>query len=334
MGYDIYGLGLSDHVMSAELAVIIVSWNTRELTLDALRTLYADVETNGPDAKVWVVDNASTDGSPAAIRAQFPQARLVTSDTNLGFAGGNNHALRLMGFAEQSATADEALPKAVYLLNSDTRTYPGATNTLFTALFVLPQAGVVGARLSYEDGSFQHSAFRFPGLGQLIVDLFPVPGRFYESAFNGRYPLQNFLGDRPFAVDHTLGATMMLRREVIQQTGLFDETYFMYCEEIDWSIRIRRAGWEIYCVPAAHVTHLSGQSTRQARPESIVNLWRSRIKLFEAHYPPFKLALARQIIRLGMRRKIASARQALVNGNMTLDEHNALIQAYRTVQTL
>jgi N-acetylglucosaminyl-diphospho-decaprenol L-rhamnosyltransferase len=332
MGYDICGLGFSDRVMSIELAVIIVSWNTRELTLDALRTLYVDLDANGPEAEVWVVDNASTDGSPAAIRAQFPQVRLITSDTNLGFAGGNNHALRLMGFAEQAATGH--LPKAVYLLNSDTRTHPGATSTLFTALFTLPQAGVVGARLSYEDGSFQHSAFHFPGLGQLIVDLFPVPGRLYESAFNGRYPLRNFLGDKPFAVDHTLGATMMLRREVIQQTGLFDETYFMYCEEIDWSIRIRRAGWEIYCVPAAQVTHLSGQSTRQVRPESIVNLWHSRIKLFEAHYSPFKLALARRIIRLGMRRKIAAARQALANGTVTIDEQNALIQAYRTVQTL
>ena len=85
--------------MPADLAVVIVSWNTRALTLDALRTLYSDLEAHGPEnTEVWVVDNASTDGSGNAIREQFPRVKLVISERNLGFAGGNNHALRLMGF--------------------------------------------------------------------------------------------------------------------------------------------------------------------------------------------------------------------------------------------
>jgi GT2 family glycosyltransferase len=318
------------------LAVVIVSWNTRDLTLDALHTLYADLDANGPATEVWVVDNASTDGSADAIRTQFPQVRLVASDTNLGFAGGNNHALRLMGFSDQAGASspDHDLPAAVYLLNSDTCTHPGATRTLHDALFSLPRAGVVGARLTYGDGSFQHSAFHFPGLSQLLVELFPLPGRLYESTFNGRYPRSSYQGREPFPVDHTLGATMMLRREVIQQTGLFDEQYFMYCEEIDWSMRIRRAGWEIYCVPAAHVTHLGGQSTGQVRPQSVVNLWRSRIKLFETHYSPLKLKLARWIIWLGMRRQIAETQRAFAAGRLSSDTRDALIDAYRTVQNL
>jgi len=193
---------------------------------------------------------------------------------------------------------------------------------------------VVGAQLAYGDGSFQHSAFRFPGLGQLIVDLFPVPGRLHESAFNGRYPRQRYASGKPFPVDHTLGAAMMLRREAILQTGLFDEGYFMYCEEIDWSIRIRQAGWEIYAVPAARVIHLAGQSTAQIRPQSVLNLWRSRIRLFEKHYPPARLWLARRIIRLGMRRQIALAQRAYATGELSMQERDALIDAYRTVQTL
>ncbi len=318
--------------MTADLAIIIVSWNTRDLTLDALRTLYADLDAHGPDAAVWVVDNASSDGTPDAIREQFPRARLVASDTNLGFAGGNNHALRLLGFGDRKAPPDG--PKAVYLLNPDTRTRPGATRALYDALLSLPDAGVVGARLSHADGSFQHSAFGFPGLRQLIVDLFPVPGRLHDSRFNGRYPRHLYEAGAPFPVDHTLGATMMLRAEVIAQTGLFDEQYFMYCEEIDWSKRIRRAGWEIYCVPAAHVVHLAGQSTGQIRPQSIVNLWRSRLLLFEKHDPPLKRAFARQIIRWGMRRKIAETRRAFAAGDLSTTERDALIDAYRTVQTL
>lgn len=323
--------------MAADLSVIIVSWNTRDLTLDTIRTLVQDLAEHGPEAEVWVVDNASSDGTPDAVRQQFPQVKLVASDKNLGFAGGNNCALRQIGFSDtpgsNSASAG-ALPKAVYLLNSDTRTEPGATRTLYDALFTLPQAGVVGAQLVYGDGSFQHGAFRFPGLAQLIVDLFPVPGRLYESALNGRYPRRLYQQDKPFPVDHTLGATMMIRREVIQQTGMFDEAYFMYCEEVDWSLRIRRAGWQIYSVPAARVVHLAGQSTGQVRPQSVVNLWRSRFRLFEKNYPPLKLALARQVIRLGMRRQIALARRACAEGQLQAEQRDALIQAYRTVQTL
>lgn len=322
--------------MPPDLAVIIVSWNTRDLTLDALTTLYDDLHTHGPEADVWVVDNASSDGTLDAISDQFPQAKLLQSNTNLGFAGGNNHALRMMGFQKASTPGpSEQLPKAVYLLNSDTRTHPGATRTLYDALLTLPRAGVVGAQLAYADGSFQHGAFQFPGLKQLIVDLLPVPACLHESRINGRYPHAWYSpGSAPFPVDHTLGATMMLKRDVILQTGMFDEAYFMYCEEIDWSIRIRRAGWEIYTVPGACVTHLAGQSTKQVRAESVVNLWKSRYRLFQQHYSPLTRALSHLIIRIGMRRKIAQTERAHAAGDLSRKERDELIAAYRTVLSL
>ena len=169
-----------------DLAVVIVNWNTRQLTLDALGSLFADLDANGPAATVYVVDNASTDGSVDAIRAQFPQVELIASERNLGFGGGNNHALRHIGFGEASPPPD--LPRAVYLLNSDTITQPGATRTLYDALLADPCLGLVGARLTYGDGSFQHGAFAFPGLRQLWAEFFPPPGRWIEGRFNGRYP--------------------------------------------------------------------------------------------------------------------------------------------------
>jgi len=302
------------------LAVVIVNWNTQALTLQAIRSLYDDLNQtpHAPQTTIWVVDNASTDDSVAAIRAEFPQVELIASTQNLGFAGGNNAALRAMGFDGSSAT--DELPRAVYLLNSDTITQAGATKTLYDALFSLPNAGVVGARLSYGDGGFQHSAFAFPGLAQLWLDLLPAPARLLEKRLNGRYPRQWYENGQPFAVDHTLGATMLLRREVILQTGMFDERFHMYCEEIDWSWRIQRAGWRIYCVPAAHVVHLGGQSTGQVRPRSIIDLWTSRLQLFDKYYPNWKKTLAKGIIRVGMRRKIAQA-----GGDA------ALIDAYRQV---
>jgi hypothetical protein len=154
----------------------------------------------------------------------------------------------------------------------------------------------------------------------LWIELLPAPGRFYESKRNGRYPREKYQQGAPFPVDHTLGATMMLRREAIQQTGLFDEQFHMYCEEIDWSWRIQRAGWQAYCVPSARVTHLSGQSTTQVRPQSIVNLWRSRLHLYDKYYPRWKIWLARRIIRMGMKRAIRQN---------TSDP--ALVEAYRQV---
>jgi len=275
------------------------------------------------------VDNASADGTAEAIGAQFPQIKLIASPDNLGFAGGNNLALHALGFGE--ATPAERLPKAVFLLNPDTLIEPGAVRTLNDALFAAPDVGLVGARLSYGDGSFQHSAFHFPGVWQTMFDLLPMPGRLVESRLNGRYPRALYEGGTPFEVDHMLGATMLLRCEVIQQTGMFDPQFFMYCEEIDWSMRIRRAGWRILCVPAARIVHLEGRSTSQARPASVLNLWRSRFQLYRKQYGPLRVALIRAVVGLGMRRKIARARR---DPALTDAQRAELVAAYRAVMAL
>ncbi|MCC7448356.1 MAG: glycosyltransferase family 2 protein [Anaerolineae bacterium] len=317
-----------------DLAVIIVTWNVRHLIHDTLRTLYDDLHTSGLDAQVWVVDNDSTDGTADVIRADFPAVQLIASPTNLGFAGGNNAAMRALGFCDQPKPNPDG-PRVVFLLNPDTLTQPGAIRALYDALFQLPRAGVVGARLSYEDGTFQHSAFRFPGLAQIVLDLFPVPGRLYyrlhESRLNGRYSRALYKGNDPFPVDHVLGATIMLKREVIEQVGLFDEQFFMYCEEIDWAMRIRQAGWDIYTVPTAHITHLEAKSSSQIRPQSIVNLWTSRLRLYRKHYSRPKLALARLLVRLGMQQKIRSTQRDTA---LSADQRAAFIEAYRMVVEL
>ncbi len=297
------------------LAVVLVTWNVRALALDALRSLYADLEASGLTADVYVVDSASSDGTPAAIAEEFPQVKLIASDENLGFARANNLALR------QIMSAPEP-PPAVYLLNPDTITQPGATRALYDALLADPRVGLVGANLSYGDGSFQPGAFGFPGLRQLWVEFFPTPGRMILGAFNGRYPQALYERGEPFPVDCVLGATMMLRREVIEQTGMFDEQFFMYCEEIDWAWRIHEAGWGVCCVPSARVTHLSGQSTTQVRPRSVVDLWTSRLLLAKKHYPAWKRLLARGLIAAGM------ARRARATDDPTLRD------AYRTVRQM
>jgi GT2 family glycosyltransferase len=309
---------------TADLAVVIVTHNVRALALNALDSLMADLNSGDLRADVYVVDSASSDDTVAAIRAQFPQVRVIASAENLGFARANNLGLRQIGFGEPGRT----LPRAIYLLNPDTITQPGATQTLYDTLMSKPSLGLVGARLSYGDGSFQHSAFAFPGLRQIWTEFFPTPGRFIEGTFNGRYPRRLYESGEPFEVDFVLGATMMLRREVVEQTGMFDEQFFMYCEEIDWAWRIHNSGWAVCCVPAAHVVHLGGQSTGQARPRSLIDLWTSRLRLFDKYYPRWKLWLARRLIGWGMSRRIQQAEAS------DLPDANALIDAYRTVQKL
>ncbi len=277
------------------------------MAIAALDSLYADLRAANLSARVIVVDSASSDGTVEAIRAAFPQTEVIASADNLGFVRANNLALRRLGFRTNAPL--ESLPRAVYLLNPDTLTHPNATRSLFDVLTGQRHIGLVGAQLEFGDGSFQHSAFMFPGLRQLWVELFPTPGRLVESRFNGRYPRRWVEMGQPFRVDFVLGATMMLKREVIEQTGMFDEGFFMYCEEIDWAWRIRKAGWDVLLVPFAHVTHFGGASSSQVRAETVQRLWESRLRLFDKHYPRWKAQIARRMIAVGMARRVQSAGQ-------------------------
>ena len=124
---------------------------------------------------------------------------------------------------------------------------------------------------------------------------------------------------------------MLCRREVILETDGFDLDYRMYVEEIDWCMRIKRAGWSIYCVPEAEIVHYEGQSTRQVRPQMVVALWRSRYTLFRKHYSPAFLWAARRIVRAGMRSERRRLRSALKQGAIDASAARALEDAYRQV---
>ena len=285
------------------LGIVIVSWNVRDLLARCLYALWAEIERGPIAAQVVVVDNASYDGSPDMIRAQFPQVELIAREDNLGFAKGNNLGMRCLGLG----TSASRPPAACLLLNPDTEVQPGAINTLWDVLRAHPDAALVTSRLSYGSGEFQHSAFHFPGLGQLTIDLFPVPGRFQQSRWNGRYPHQLYDTAQPFEIDTPLGAVMLLRREAVEQVGFFDEEFALYCEEIDWAARFKEAGWKNLCAPAAHIIHHAGRSTSQVRVESFVKLWTSRYRLHTKHPRFAPLWLARRIVIAGMKRTARDA---------------------------
>lgn len=311
-----------------DLGIVIVSWNVRELLNRCLDSVYTGLSRSNLRGEVWVVDNASSDGSAEMVRRQFPQAHLIANTENRGFAAANNQALRAMEFGHAPS------PRYVMLLNPDTEVREDALGTLVRFMDETPTAGVCGARLSYPDGSFQHSAFAFPSLAQVFLDFFPLHWRLLELRLNGRYPRRLYERGEPFAIDHPLGAAMMVRWETIAQVGLLDEGYRIYVEEIDWCMRIKRAGWAVYCVPRAEVIHHEAQSTRQVRPQMIVALWRSRFYLFEKHYSPAFRWIVRHIVRAGMRAEAGRALRAYQRGELSAEELLARLAAYEEAATL
>jgi N-acetylglucosaminyl-diphospho-decaprenol L-rhamnosyltransferase len=319
-------------------AIVIVNWNVRDMLAACLRSVEADLAASHLAGQIWVVDNASSDGSTAMLRRDFPQVQLIASDKNLGFAGGNNAALRAIGFDASPNSSPlkggEHLPEIVLLLNPDTEVQRGALPALYDFLKTNPQAGIAGAQLVYGDGSFQHSVFAFPGLWQLSIELLPLPGRLVESRVNGRYARSAYETGQPFQVGHPLGAAMAVRREAIQQVGLLDERYHMYIEEVDWSKRMTSAGWAAYCVPAARITHFGGQSTGQVRMSSFINLWTSRYQFYRKFYSPLKVWLAGQLVRLGMQRKAALDTQAARRGELSQAELAERLQGYQKVNQI
>ena len=217
------------------VSAIVISYNTRQMTLDCLRSL--ETALDGVRSEIIVVDNASTDDSVAAIKEKYPEARMIARETNGGFGAANNEAMRL------------AKGEFFLLLNSDAFPERAAVSALLAFLREHPRVGVAGPRLSNGDGSLQISCHPFPS------PLFAWRENLWLTRGYSRWP-----HDCERRVDFLIGACLLVRREAYEQVGGFDETFFMYSEEADWQRRMRDAGWERVFVPEARVTHLGGAS--------------------------------------------------------------------------
>lgn len=288
---------------SLDVAVIVISWNVRNFLGECLRSTLNELAQAKLRGKIWVVDNHSTDGSAEMVRTFFDSSRveLIVNQENQGFGRANNQGMQL---------ALSHHPRYFFLLNPDTVVRPNSIAHLVKWLDTHPRAGIAGPRLAYGNGRFQHSAFQFPGLRQLLFEFLPLPHRLYETRLNGRYPQHWYQSRRPFPIDHPLGAAMLVRREVYEQTGGFDEAFHMYCEEIDWAWRVRQRGWLNYTVPEALITHFGGESSKQMPAHTIINLWASRAQLYRKYYSSWKIRLANNIVRNGLLHRARTAPNA------------------------
>jgi GT2 family glycosyltransferase len=236
----------------------VVSWNTRGLLEECLASLEPDLRDGLAD--VWVVDNASSDGSAELVQERFPAVSLIASDTNLGFGAAVN------------LVAGQTSASWLAPANADVRLEPGALAHLVQAGERHPEAAVIAPRLILPDGTTQHSVYPFPTIPFTLANAFGAINVSRRLAHRWTID-RGFDRDRSGEVPWAVGAFLVVRRSAWVQVGGFDEAQWMYAEDLDLGWRLRRAGWTARYEPEAHVQHAQSAATDQAWGAEIHDRW-------------------------------------------------------------
>lgn len=266
---------------------MIVSYNTRDLLRDCLRSVFASQ--SAPSYEVIVVDNCSPDNSAEMVRQEFPQVKLIASDINGGYAYANNLGLR------------QAQGQHLLLLNPDTVLPPTALRDMLAFMQAHPDAGVAGPKLVLADGSLDLACRRsFPSLDVAFYRLIGLSKRYPNSPRYNRYNLGYLDPDQVAEVDSVVGAFMWIRREALEQAGLLDERFFAYAEDIDLCYRIKvEHGWKVYYNPSVVVRHYKGQASRQRTVAMTIEFYRAMWLFHQKHYAPRTFFLVNWAIAAG-----------------------------------
>lgn len=269
-------------VKNERLSIIIVNWNTKDLLRNCLVSIYK--ESKSISLEIFVIDNASSDGSSEMVKREFPLVKLIRNRKNVGFARANNQAIK------------ESKGKYILLLNPDTIILDGALDKMVKFMETHFDVGVCGPKLLNKDGSLQVYYYAFPTLwNQLFLFLgfhriFPGISLFFKFINSGNcYNIRE--------VDFVMGAAFMVRREIIKQIGMLDEQYFMYSEESDWAFRIKKAGWKILYFPKAKIVHYGGASKKKIK--MLRELYQSRFYFFRKYHTLLSLFIFRFLVALG-----------------------------------
>ena len=266
---------------AVDLTIAIVNWNAGSLLGRCLSSI-ADHRGN-LISEIVVVDNASRDDSTAVLQ-EFPQVHLIQNQTNLGFARASNQALQ------------QAHGRFFLLLNPDTEVRPDALEAMVGFMDRHPDAGALGCQLLNSDGSIQVSCSHFPNLRNMALESLGLSRLFPRSRWFARFKMSYWSHDEEAEVDQPSGACLMVRRAAWEQVGPLDEQFFMYFEEVDLCLRLRRAGWRIFFTPQAQVVHYGGESSRQQLDVRVVVLYQSMIRFFEKHYGTWQVLALKGLI--------------------------------------
>ena len=292
-----------------DVSVVIVNYNVREFLEQALGSV--DRASGGLAVETFVVDNNSVDGSVAAVRERFPHVRVIANEDNIGFGRANNQAIR------------EARGRYILVLNPDTLLQEDTLRTLVAFMDAHPDAGAAGCRILNPDGTFAPESRRaFPTPAVALYRMVGLSRLFPRSPVFGRYNMTYLPIDEVCKVDALSGSCMMVRRDALAYSfeswhdasagdgapsstpdsgaGLFDESFFMYGEDLDWCYRIQQAGWQIYYTPDTQIIHYKGESTRKGELRYVRLFYGAMLQFAEKHFNGEYSQVLAGIIRAGI----------------------------------
>ena len=271
-----------------KLDIIIVSYNARIYLQKCLESIFNfDLPFS---FQVLVIDNHSSDDSADMVRKIFPQVRVIENNGNCGFSQANNRGIR------------NTNGEYILLLNSDTVVSQGALLKLLLFLEENDKAGIVSGRLVYPDYTDQNVCRAFPtpinalfGRRSILTKLFP------NNKYSKKYMLSVHRHKKePFQIDWVSGACLMVKRKVIHNVGLLDEKFFMYWEDADFCMRVKKEGWKIYCVPTAIIVHYEGKSSINQNYRLIIEFNKSVYWFYRKHYIQHALSIMNIIAICGL----------------------------------
>jgi O-antigen biosynthesis protein len=254
-----------------DLSVVIVNYNVRQFLENALTSIRRAMD--GLEGEIFVVDNASDDGSVEMVRGAFPDVCLIENKKNVGFARANNQALaRTRG-------------RLLLLINPDTVVQEDTFRVMLKFFDEHPDAGLAGCKILNPDGSIQLPCRRsFPTPWVSFTKVFGLAALFPRSRFFGRYNLTYLSPDENYPVDAVSGSFMMLRREVYEAIGGLDEEFFMYGEDLDWCYRVQQSGKKVYYVHNTKIIHFKGESTRRSEIDELKVFYGAMQVFVEKHF--------------------------------------------------
>ena len=280
------------------VSVVIVNWNTRDMVLRLLESLSAPVDGVDHELQLVVVDNDSSDDSVEAIRSEFPEAKLIAQSENRGFAGGVNPGV---------AAATQPL---VLLLNTDAKTSRKSIAEAAEYMGRFPEVGVLGPQIVTPNHVPESSAWRDPSLAWLALS---AVGLSKLRAFNfERYHERPFV--EPAEVDCVSGCAMMIRRDLMNELGGFDEGFFMYFEETDFCVRARQRGKQVHHAPIGKFVHEGGGTAKTVRLRTFLDFQRSQILFHKKHGGVGAAIVARGLLALGSALRIPPLAALAVTG--------------------
>lgn len=271
-----------------DISISIVSYNTRDLLRACLQSLEA--RRDEVEMEIIVIDNGSTDGSVEMVGSAFPKVLLLDTGENLGYGRANNLGLK------------NARGRYFFVLNSDTEVQPGALRALVDFLDERPKAGAVTAQLILPDGSIQSSCATDPNLMKVFWEQTYLDKLFPNNKITGGYTMTHWNYDEVREVEQVAGAAVVIRREAWEQIGGFDPAFFMYFEDTDLCIRLRKAGWSIWFLPDARVHHKVGASSDkdwQLRARMVSSLNWSRYYYFSKRESTFRGKILKTLVIMG-----------------------------------